>query len=41
MMAMKRKMIDDFDELTHANPSKRAKLHGIVSSISPMKTSSS
>lgn len=41
MMATKKRLIDEFDAITHANPSKCAKVQGVVSSISPMKPSSS
>ena len=41
MMALRKRLVEEFDEVTHANPSKCAKLHGVLSSISPMKTSTS
>ena len=40
IMAGKR-LLDEFHEVIHINPSKNAKLHGMISSVSPMRRNSS
>ena len=40
-MASKKRFLDEFDDTTDVNPSKSAKLHCLISSVSSMKSSSS
>lgn len=37
----RKRLLDEFDEVIGINPSKNAKLHGVISSVSPMKSNSS